>query len=123
MQNCTDKACADECLKQSPQGQPVYDCTCKSCTNDCGGLCDSGSSSSSSSGMPTCSSCSDLLQGNLGQPCDGSAQLIGALYACACQQNCTMECGTICQGGQPDQTCLGCVSQKCGSELGACLQD
>lgn len=128
IQGCMDATCANDCVAKFPEGKPIQDCTCKSCTADCGALCDSGSgsssSSSSSSSGASCSTCSQLLQGNLGQPCPGSGQLIGAVFTCACQQNCAMACGTTCQSGaQPDQTCFACVGQKCGSELQACLQD
>ncbi len=128
VQGCMDATCANDCVTKFPQGKPIQDCTCKSCPADCGALCDSGSSSSSSSSSSTsgamCSTCSQLLQGNLGQPCPGSDQLIGALFTCTCQQNCTMACGATCQGGgQPDQTCFTCVGQKCGTQLQACLQD
>jgi hypothetical protein len=126
IQGCMDVTCADDCVAKFPEGKPIQDCTCKGCPVDCGGLCPSGSgsSSSSSSSGGMCSTCSQLLQGNVAQPCPGSDQLIFALFGCACQQNCTAECGAVCQGGgQPDQTCFGCVGQKCGTELQACIQD
>ncbi len=127
IQGCMDSTCAADCVTKYPEGKPIYDCTCKSCSADCGGLCPAGSSSSStssSSSGATCSKCSDLLQGNLGLPCSGSDQLIFALYGCACNQNCPMQCSGVCQGGgTPDQTCLFCVGQACGKELQACLQD
>jgi hypothetical protein len=129
IQACTDSTCANDCETKYPEGKPIYDCSCSSCTTDCGGLCPSGSGSGSSSASgsssgATCSTCSQLLQGKLGQPCPGSDQLIFALYGCACQQNCTMQCGTLCQGqGQPSTTCVACAAQFCGAELQACIQN
>lgn len=127
IQGCMDSVCANDCITKFPEGKPIYDCTCKSCTNDCGGLCPAGSSTSSSSSSSSgamCSKCGDFLQGNLGTPCPGSDQKIFALYSCTCNQNCPMQCGAVCQGGgTPDQTCLGCVALSCGQELQACVQD
>ena len=136
-QNCTDGLCVDDCLTQHPQAQPVYDCTCAACDAQCGTFCDGaggGSSSSSTSTTsssasgtggdgPACSTCSELLQGGMDPPCAGSDTLIGALLTCTCQQSCTTECATSCQGGQPTQACFGCVQQQCGQQLNACLQD
>lgn len=124
-QNCTDKPCIDACLAQYPQAVPAYNCTCASCAADCGTYCSAatGSSSASSGGGPACAKCGDILQGSQDPPCQGSDTLAGSLFVCTCQQSCTAECGSSCQGGQPSQTCLGCVQQKCGMQLNACLQD
>ncbi|MRG94768.1 hypothetical protein [Polyangium spumosum] len=135
-QNCADSLCVDDCLTQYPQAEPVYDCTCASCSAQCGSFCDGaggGSSSSSSTtsssasgtggGGGACSTCSEILQGGMNTPCDGSAALLGALFNCTCQQSCVNECSGLCQGGQPSQACFGCVQQGCGQELNACLQD
>ncbi|MDI1477116.1 hypothetical protein [Polyangium sp. y55x31] len=130
-QNCTDKPCVDDCLTQYPQAQPAYDCTCGSCSAQCGSYCDGAASTTASSsasgtggGGPACSTCSEVLQGGGNDPpCQGSDTLLGALFTCTCQQSCTTECASSCQGGQPSQACLGCVQQKCGQQLNACLQD
>lgn len=126
-QSCMDKACVDACLQQSPQAKPVYDCTCASCSADCGSFCGGGTSSSSSSASSSsgaaCAKCGDILQGSPNPPCQGSDTLAGALFTCTCQMNCTAECSSSCQGGQPSQACFGCVQQKCGMQLNACLQD
>ncbi|MDC3954514.1 hypothetical protein [Polyangium jinanense] len=134
-QNCTDKLCVDDCLTQYPQAQPVYDCTCGSCSAQCGSYCDGASTSSSSTttsssasgtggGGSACSTCSEILQGGGNDPpCQGSDVLLSEFFNCTCQQNCTTECASSCQGGQPSQACFGCVQQKCGQQLNACLQD
>lgn len=127
-QNCTDQPCMDACLAQTPQAQPVYDCTCAACSAQCGAVCGGGAgsttSSSSTGGGPACAKCGQILQGAQDPPCAGSDTLAQNLFLCTCQTGCSNECSATCQSGsQPTQTCFGCIQTKCGTEFNACLQD
>ena len=115
---CGDNACMGSQASQACQG-----CALNACGNEvqaCLG---------DSSNPPPCVSCDDVLNG--GDPAalctmngpPSSSDLWDAFSTCACVDSCSNECGAACQGGQPDQACLGCVQQSCGAELQACTSD
>lgn len=58
-------------------------------------------------------------------PCPGTEALAQDLFICACQTNCTAECGANFCGGEsaPDATCDACMNELCPSQLAACESD
>jgi hypothetical protein len=86
------------------------------------------STSSSSSGMPGCTSCADefmLAGANPSELCSSAAVSWSALTECACVGACSAPCTTsFCAGGVPDTTCNTCLTDTstsgCGAQLTAC---
>ena len=55
--------------------------------------------------------------------CMQSQPIFDALYLCACQNNCGMECFNACNYGMGDPNCDQCIFDLCWVELDACYND
>ena len=74
-------------------------------------------------GMPYCHTCSEAITGSGGPLCMQSQPIFDALYLCACQTNCPMECYNACNFGMGDPNCDQCIYNLCWVELDACYND
>jgi hypothetical protein len=74
-------------------------------------------------GMPYCYTCSEAISGSGGPLCMQSQPIFDALYMCACQNNCPMECYNACNFGMGDPNCDQCIYNLCWVELDDCYND
>lgn len=82
---------------------------------------------SSSSGMPDCVSCLDVVSGEEGPFCAGSEQIFDDLVNCVCSV-CSGQCQNTCGGSAPNQPgCDQCVEftidDFCSMQFQTCIGD
>jgi len=106
---CTAKVCSEDdfCCTQE------WDDACvELAVSQCGDACDD----------PNCVTCSQALQGQMGNLCAGAAQLLETLNECVCSDKCIVQCTTTCTlDVSPGPVCQNCVSNQCGGELNDCF--
>jgi len=78
-------------------------------------------------GDPTCITCAQVINGELGGICPGSNDLYNALVTCACNALCAPSCDpSLCKNNDASDACIACVEDNamgCGKELAACTSD